>query len=395
MIDDTGTKPKDLRSMAEAALADDTIQATAMNEDDARKLIHDLRVHQIELEMQNEELRASRNELELARDDYARLYNQSPIGYISLDKNGMVSKANQTFLDMIGAPASVKNRPFTDFLIGTSADVFMGRFGAFFRQPEGKTMDLVLRGLGRSIVVRLGARREKAGELLLVAVVDISEQAKAEARIQGLLEEKQLLLREVHHRIKNNMNVTMSLLSIQSSKMNNPAASAAIDAARGRMMSMLVIYDKLYRSDNFVQISTRDYLSDLLDMIQQQFESLPVVVEKELEDFNMDSTVLFPLGIILNELITNAFKYAFQNKTTGRLSVVLVKKDDATAAITISDNGVGLPAGFSWQDSDGFGFLLIRSLVSQIHGSTTVETAPEVGTSFTIQFPIASKLESN
>lgn len=162
MSDKSYNTPSDLRAIAEATLANATIEVPAMTDVEAKRLIHDLRVHQIELEMQNEELRASRNELELARDDYARLYNQSPIGYISLDKNGMVSKANQTFLDMVGANSSIKNRPFADFLVDQSADIFMGRFGAFFRQPEGKTMDLVMRGPDRTIVARLSARREKA-----------------------------------------------------------------------------------------------------------------------------------------------------------------------------------------------------------------------------------------
>jgi len=392
MSDKRYSTPSDLRAIAEATLASATIEVPAMTDVETKKLIHDLRVHQIELEMQNEELRASRNELELARDDYARLYNQSPIGYISLDKNGMVSKANQTFLDMVGSNMNIKNRPFTDFLIDQSADIFMGRFGAFFRQPEGKIMDLVVRGPDRTIVARLSARREKAGESLLVAVIDISEQAKAEVRINTLLEEKQLLLREVHHRIKNNMNVMMSLLSIQSDKMDNAAASASLDAARGRMMSMLVIYDRLYRSDNFVQISTRTYLSELLDMIRQQFESLHVVIDKNLDDFNMDSSVLFPLGIILNELITNSFKYAFKNIGSGSLSVRLHKEEGETATLSVSDDGVGLPAGFSWQDSNGFGFLLVRSLVSQIHGSMNVGTTQETGARFDIQFPTADKI---
>jgi len=375
-----------LRMRAEAALSNASVDIPAISEDDAKKLIHDLRVHQIELEMQNEELRASRNDLEVTRDDFARLYNQSPIGYVSLDKNGMVSKANQTFLDMAGARGHIKNHPFAEYLFDDSREIFMGRFGAFFRQPEGKTIDLVLRSPDHGTVVRLSARREMGGESLLVAVIDISEQAKAESKINALLEEKQLLLREVHHRIKNNMNVAMSLLSIQSDNMEDPAAGAAIDDARGRMMSMLRIYEKLYRSDNFMQVSTREYLSDLLDMIRQQFVSSHVTVDRDLDDFQMDSSVLFPLGIILNELITNAFKHAFPLGKEGRISVKLRLEGDNTAILSVSDDGVGLPADAPFGDSNGFGSLLVRSLVDQIHGSMDVESAAGSGTRFSIRF---------
>jgi len=386
--DNPANNSDDLRMRAEAALSNASIDVPAMNEDDAKKLIHDLRVHQIELEMQNEELRASRNDLELARDDFAGLYNQSPIGYVSLDKNGMVSKANQTFLDMAGARGHIKNHPFAEYLFNDSKEIFMGRFGALFRQPEGKTMDLVLRGPEHGTVVRLSARRETGGESLLVAVIDISEQAKAEAKINALLEEKQLLLREVHHRIKNNMNVAMSLLSIQSGNMEDPAAAAAIDDARGRMMSMLLIYEKLYRSDNFMQVSTREYLSDLLDMIRQQFGLSHVTLDRDLDDFQMDSSTLFPLGIILNELITNAFKHAFPSSKAGRIDVKLRFENDETATLSIVDDGKGLASGTALKDSKGFGSLLVRSLVEQIHGSMDVVSAAGSGTHFTIRFPM-------
>ncbi|MBN2874525.1 MAG: PAS domain S-box protein, partial [Spirochaetales bacterium] len=240
----------DLRKRAEAALADVGRDKPPAHPDDIKALIHDLRVHQIELEMQNEELRVSRTSLEVARDKYARLYNQSPVGYISVDKHGIVRKANQTFLDMIDhGTADIRDKPLVDYLSAESRDVFLGRFGAFFRQPMGKTMDIELRGATGRVVVRLSARRVPDDEELLVAVVDIGEQAKAEARVNALLEEKQMLLREVHHRIKNNMNVAMAMLAIQADTIENPEAKTAMEDAGRRMFSMMVIYEKLYRSE--------------------------------------------------------------------------------------------------------------------------------------------------
>lgn len=377
---------RQLRLRAEAALLAAGTKSI-LNPEDSRTLIHDLQVHQIELEMQNDELRSSRNELELARDDYVRLFNQAPVGYISLDENGMVLKANQTFLDMLGNEnREVTGKLFADFLKDADRDVFLGRFGATFRQPDGKILDVWLKGHRGSIFVRLSARREDRGKKLLVIVNDITEQKIADDKIQALLEEKKLLLQEVHHRIKNNMNVTISLLTLQEEQAQNTEAKTIIANARSRMLSMMIVYDKLYRSGDFLHVSGAAYFNQLLDALIAQFDPDRFGFERSFDDMILDSCVLSPLGIIVNELITNACKYAFPGGGKGTVKVCLKACDGSSAALSVSDNGTALPESFDLNKQKGFGLLLVTGLADQIGGA--VSLTRENGNAFTVSFPL-------
>lgn len=374
-----------LRLRAEAALPVEG-DAIKLNDKDARTLIHDLQVHQIELEMQNEELRASRNELELARDDYMRLYNQAPVGYISLNENGIVLKTNETFVGMLGyEDREVMGKLFSEFLVDGDRDVFLGRFGAVFRQPDGKTLDVWLKGRRGKIFVRLSARREDRGKKLLVIVSDITEQKIADDKIQALLEEKKLLLQEVHHRIKNNMNVSVSLLTIQEEQTRNAEAKAALANAKGRLLSMMIVYDKLYRSGDFLHVSGAAYFNELLDALCAQFDPARIGFERRFDDMILDSSVLSPLGIIMNELITNACKYAFPCGKKGIVRVSVTVQPDGTAALVVADNGEPLPETFDISNQKGFGLVLVGGLADQIGGS--VSLSRENGNAFTVRFP--------
>jgi PAS domain S-box-containing protein len=174
-------------------------------------------------------------------------------------------------------------------------------------------------------------------------IKDITARKKIEEDLSKILEEKKLLLREVHHRIKNNMNIIASLLSIQAAKMEDGPAGEALEEARSRVLSMMLIYDKLYRSEDFMLVSSSEYLAALIGEIGQQFKSMGNVrLVHELEDFPLDSAKLFPLGIILNELVTNAFKYAFDGQNSGTIRITL-KRNNAKACMSVHDDGKGLP----------------------------------------------------
>ncbi|MBN2874440.1 MAG: sensor histidine kinase, partial [Spirochaetales bacterium] len=168
----------------------------------------------------------------------------------------------------------------------------------------------------------------------------------------------------------------------------NPEAKTAMEDAGRRMFSMMVIYEKLYRSEDFRTVSSAEYLSQLLDMIREQFSTPGVRVERELADFPLDSSVLFPLGMILNELITNAFKYAFVGKGSGTIRVSLRCDDRGSAKLLVLDDGVGLPSEYLSEGTGGFGSMMIRALTDQIQG--TVHASSENGARIAVSFPIVS-----
>jgi len=215
----------------------------------------------------------------------------------------------------------------------------------------------------------------------------LRENVSAKAEIQKLLEEKDLLLHEVHHRNKNNMNVISSLLSLQASSMTDPAASEALNVARSRVRSMMIMYDKLYRSGgDYRTVSSAGYFSDLIDDIAATYAaSSSVTVEKRIEDIPLESKVVFPVGIVVNELITNAFKYAFPDGREGHVFVSFAKNGEA-ALLRIEDDGVGLPDGAIAGESSGFGLNLVRAMTTQIGGSLDLRGG--TGTGVSLSFPL-------
>ena len=216
---------------------------------------------------------------------------------------------------------------------------------------------------------------------------DITERHLAESRIRSLLEEKEILLREVHHRIKNNMNNIMALLSLQSIALNDPSAVSVLEDARGRVQSMMVLYDKLYRSTDFRVISAKQYLTSLIDEILRNFPSRqPVSVEARIDDIILEPEIMSPLGMILNELITNTLKHAFVGKEDEAAIRVRLSARDKHATLIVEDNGVGLPESIDIEDPPGFGLQLVSLLTKQLEG--TIRPERRDGSAFILEFDV-------
>jgi PAS domain S-box-containing protein len=214
--------------------------------------------------------------------------------------------------------------------------------------------------------------------------IDITHRKLAEEKIKTLLDEKELLLREVHHRIKNNMLTITSLLFLQTESLQDSAAISALNDAVSRIQSMVVLYDKLYRSSNFNELSVLEYLSPLVDEIVNNFPNYQIVkIEKVIEDFILPTATLFPIGIMINELLTNAMKYAFVGRDSGLLKVSAYKAENRIY-FSIEDDGVGMPE--SDESIAGFGLQLVNMLAKQIRGVVRLQV--ENGTKFTLEFGV-------
>ncbi|MGV8119071.1 MAG: sensor histidine kinase [Candidatus Xenobiia bacterium LiM19] len=170
------------------------------------------------------------------------------------------------------------------------------------------------------------------------------------------------------------MGIIMGLLSLKSGVLKDPSAALSIDAARSRVKSMMVLYEKLYQSSDFRMISTKVHLGALIDEIAGTVsgrESLPAI-EKHIDDVILDSDILSPLGIILNELLTNAVKHAFDGRDKGVIGVSLSVKG-SHVTLTVEDNGTGVPESIDLTDSTGFGLQLVRMLTEQLGGAIRLE----------------------
>ena len=215
----------------------------------------------------------------------------------------------------------------------------------------------------------------------------------SEQQIKRMLSEKELLLKEIHHRIKNNMITVAGFLSIQAENLKDSPAAEPLEDAVSRVRSMMVLYDKLYRSDDFDNISVQNYLPSLLDEILANFPGKKTVrIVKQIDDFILDAKRLLPLGIIINELMTNMMKYAFTGRDEGIITVSGEIKDDIVSFV-VEDNGVGIPLFVDFKNSSGFGMKLVDMLTNQIGGRIKIERGE--GTRFILEFKKYNKSAVN
>ena len=212
-------------------------------------------------------------------------------------------------------------------------------------------------------------------EVILITI-DITERKKSEEQVKNLLVEKNIILKEVHHRIKNNMNIVKGLLFLQADISDNPEAGSILRDTENRLSSMMVLYDKLYLSSNFDNVSFKEYFTSLIDEIIVNFHDYGTVkIKKNIEDFDLDEKVLSYLGIILNELLTNIMKYAFTVKkslSVREITVSAIQKDNRITII-IADNGIGIPESVTFENSTGFGMTMVKMLSEQIGAVIRIE----------------------
>jgi len=221
-------------------------------------------------------------------------------------------------------------------------------------------------------------------ECLISCIGDVTERTRAEEKVRKLLSEKELLLKEVHHRIKNNMYSISRLLAMHAGAAKEPEAVKAIRDAVSRVQSVMVLYEKLYKSVEYNEASVRDYLPALVNDIVGIFvHSGSVEVVNEVDDFILDAKKLQTLGIIINELITNTMKYAFAGRDYGTIRIGASLNNDIVS-VTVQDNGIGLPESVSFEHSTGFGFMLVGFLMEQLNGTISIER--EQGTTITFSF---------
>lgn len=243
--------------------------------------------------------------------------------------------------------------------------------------------------------VRLGAALGGLTLLLALAVlVWINrqrqvrlKQAVADQRdaLAAADEEKAVLLKEIHHRVKNNLQVVSSLLSMQSREVTDQAALDAVMEGQGRVKSIALIHQKLYQNENLSQVNFQEYTNQLVEAVAKTFE-IDQHIEKSIdaEGVNLDIDTAIPIGLILNELVSNAYKYAFAGTAQGRLNVQLKRTNEGICELRVADSGSGLPDGFNPMDGQSLGMKIIDGLSRQLNGK--VEWWNDNGAVFRVQF---------
>ena len=190
---------------------------------------------------------------------------------------------------------------------------------------------------------------------------------------EQLLEEREWMLKEIHHRVKNNLQVISSMLNSQVEFLHDPTALATIRESQNRVQVMALIHRKLYQSDNLARIGMRDYIHQIVDYLIESFDRKPTVRSVcEVAKVDFDVSLATPLGLIINEAVTNSLKYAFPNNRKGTVAVSLVALENGNYRLTMRDDGIGLPADFDLECSNTLGLTMIRGLSRQIEGVLSI-----------------------
>jgi len=256
-------------------------------------------------------------------------------------------------------------------------------------KPIAYEEDVDLPGVGRRYYYTvISPVRNEAGRFyrIIGSTIDITDRTLAEERTKALLAEKELVLKEVNHRIKNNMAAMESLLRLQAGAIKEPIAVGALEDAGKRMQSMRLLYEKLYQSIGFTELPMANYVSPLIDEILTNFPGASSVkIEKHIDNFILDAKRLQPLGIIINELLTNIMKYAFADKSRGIITVSAVLVNGLVRLI-VQDNGTGIPKSIDFENSPGFGLTLVHALAEQLDGEIRIERLG--GTSIILDFEL-------
>lgn len=229
----------------------------------------------------------------------------------------------------------------------------------------------------------------KGVECFLTVCRDITERKQYENKLKAALREKEVLLREVHHRVKNNLQVIQSLLSMQAMYVEDSATEAAFHESQGRVRTMAMIHERFYRSDDLAEINFGEYAESLVQHILQLYGDAALRIKPRIDasDMRLSINSAIPCGIIVNECITNSLKYAFPRGATGEVFVEMHMLDDKKARLRVGDDGVGSPSGVDLSGHKTLGMSLVRILAEdQLEGRLDVSL--EKGVVITIDFAV-------
>lgn len=299
--------------------------------------------------------------------------NQKALKILGLKKEELIGKNVITLLPKIKIDTKEALSSFKDVMFGK--DISKTEWA--FTNVNGE----------EKIVVAHYTLLKKGNKTMGITLLleDITKRKKAENRIIESLEEKEVLLREIHHRVKNNMQIISSLLNLQIQFEDLDETVGVLKESQGRVKSMAMVHEKLYKSDSFSKINFKEYLKNLVSDIFYSYGIKMETInwELDIEDVNISIDTAIPLGLIINELITNSVKYAFPDHGKGNIKTIFKLKNQGYVLI-ISDNGIGIPEDLEPGKTETLGLQLVMSLVKQLDG--TLKLDRENGTRYTIKF---------
>lgn len=323
---------------------------------------------------------------------YRAVYEQAYIGISLFDLEGKFIKANQQLCEVLGySEEELENMTYLD--VTHPDDV--KKTNEYRRRMLKGNLDRIsyekryIHKQGRTVHVNLtvaNVKDDSGKPIYFISVIeDITERKEAEAELKASLEEKEVLLKEVHHRVKNNLQVISSILNLQSSYVKDEGTLAILHESQNRIKSMSFIHESLYQTKNFSSIDFSEYIINLTNNLLQSYRLAEdeVDMQQQIDKIQIGLDQAIPCGLIINELVSNALKYAFKPKSKGTIRIALSEKK-GKVTLMIEDDGIGLPKDFDYTQAESLGLQLVHTLVEQLDGQ--IKVSSKKGTKYLISF---------
>jgi PAS domain S-box-containing protein len=322
-------------------------------------------------------------------------------------QDGIVQYANTRALEMVDlSPEEIGNQQFTGFIHPDDRALVFDRYQRRIR-GENVPQNYDFRIIGKSgqitwvqvSAVQISWNNQPATLNFLMDITDrnlmdaeirslnrVLEQRVADrtGQLNAMLAEKELLLREIHHRVKNNLQIIVSLFNLQSRYISDQKVLEVIRESQSRVRAMALVHERIYRSENVASVDLKEYLTFLGEQVFHYHGMKPSQIKLclTMPEIRLDVDTVIPLGLVINELLSNSLKHAFPDGRKGTISILFSTSDEKNISLVFSDDGVGFPAGLDWKNSPSLGLRLVISLVRQLNG--TIELNPSPVTTFRI-----------
>lgn len=304
------------------------------------------------------------------------------------DSNGEIEWVNDGFVRMIGlSKEAVNGKKLSEINVYNNIEQEMkeaitNRHSRIF-QSNVTTHNLQNIWLSSTLTPIIGD--DDVVRKIVVVDTDFTKTKNMQNQIEASLKEKDVLLKEIHHRVKNNLQIIISLLNLQSGYIKDEYTLKAVQDGQNRVRSMALVHEKFYQAEELTEIDFGEYVSKLCQYLYQSYGDKTDRVQLNVtgDHVGLDMDTAMPCGLLVNEIVSNSYKYAFPGNSTGTISIDL-KKEDKKVTIRMSDSGVGLPESFDIDRSESLGMQLIQALTSQLDGE--VKVSREKGTTFEVTF---------
>lgn len=330
-------------------------------------------------------------------DDYlGHAFDSIPVAMVVVNQAGQITRVNQLAETTFGYRGEELLGQPVEMLIPTRyRQAHPAYRNGFLAEPSARPMgagrDLSgLRKDGSEFPVEIGINPVQTGEgpMILSVILDLSERKQSERRIQAALQEKELLLEEVHHRVKNNLQVIHSLLDLQVLRIRDPELVGMLRDSQNRIRSMSMIHQTLYQSHDFAQVDFHSLLAELLPTLMDSYGMVAGNVQVVIEANNVKIPIneAIPCGLIVNELVSNALKHGFAGNRRGTIRVSLSRDPGDMVELSVSNDGLGIAQGQDLDKGGSLGLQLVRLLARQLHGLLDIQRGDP--TCFTLRFPL-------